>query len=69
MTFIWAHCSSLSDPLSGICTPQLGVISKLTEGALNLTVNVIDKDIRELIPALTFAGHHSSLISIQTLSH
>ncbi|KAK4813810.1 hypothetical protein QYF61_026414, partial [Mycteria americana] len=39
-------------PLDGIlslrrvnCTTQLGVVSKLAEGALNLTVNVIDENI------------------------
>ena len=41
-------------PLDGVppfycvgCTAQLGVISKLGEGALNPTVYVIDKDVEE----------------------
>jgi len=56
MRFTWAHCSSLSRSLSldGTpffwCvdrTPQLGVIYKLAEGALDPTVNVTDEDIKE----------------------
>ena len=53
-----AHLSPLLKPfqvpLDGIpslwcvnCTPQLGVISKLTEGALDPTVSVTDEDIKD----------------------
>lgn len=45
---------SIQVPLDGFlsawrahCTPQLGVISKHVEGALNPTVNVTDEDIKE----------------------
>ncbi|KAK4829697.1 hypothetical protein QYF61_006072 [Mycteria americana] len=60
-------------PLDGLlslshvnCITQLGVICKLAEGALNPTVYVIDEDIKQYWSQY---GHHSSLISIGTLSH
>ena len=51
MRFTWAHCSSLPRSLwmrflrRVDHTPQLGVTSKLAEGALSPVINVIDEDI------------------------
>ena len=56
MRFSWAHCSAYLGPSGwrsipqALCTPQLGVISKLAEGALNPTVDVTDADIKEYWP-------------------
>jgi len=54
MMFSWTHCSSLSrylwmvSCLWGVgCTPQLGVICKLTECTLSPTADVIDEDVKE----------------------
>ena len=55
MKFSWAHSSSLSNSLWMVChliwhadrRTQLGVIHKLAEGALDSTVDVTDKDIKE----------------------
>ena len=54
-------------PLDGIpslqrvdCTTQLGVVSKLAEGALNPTVRIIDK---APVTILTPEECHSSLVS------
>ncbi|KAK4828525.1 hypothetical protein QYF61_026947 [Mycteria americana] len=47
MRFTWAHFLSLSRPLHANCTIQLGVVSKLVEGALDPTVYVIDEDIKQ----------------------
>ena len=53
MRFTQAHFSSLSQSfwMASLCSRmfshiiQLGVIHKLAEGALNLTVHVADKDV------------------------
>ncbi|PKU40440.1 solute carrier family 22 member 7- hypothetical protein [Limosa lapponica baueri] len=54
MRFTWAHVSSLSIPLDDILslwcmdnTTQLGLICKFADGALNTSVYVIDKNVKE----------------------
>ena len=67
--FSWAHCSSCLDlsgwhlvPVVSRVHPQLGVISKLAEGALDPTVYVINKGVVEhwsLIRRLGNTTHYS----------
>ena len=52
--YTWAHCSSLARTVNGILslehvkhTTKLGVIHKIVQDALNLTVGVISEDIKE----------------------
>jgi len=62
-------------PLDGIpsfchisCTTQLGVISRLAEGALDPTVHVTDKTAEEG-PSTDPGGHYLSPTSTWTQSH
>ncbi|KAF4795923.1 hypothetical protein TURU_088863 [Turdus rufiventris] len=62
-------------PLDGIpflwhdCTTQLGVISKLDEGALDPTVHVISKDIKQCQSATDPVEHHSHALPLEIESY
>jgi len=54
------------------CTTQLGVTIKLAEGALNRTVHVIDKDVKQCqskYQPLRNATRHWSPLGHQTIDH
>ena len=78
MRLTWAHCSSLSRSLwmaslpSGVLTAPQSLVSPanlLRVHSAPSSMSSMKILLKSIGPSTTPGGHHSSLISIQTLSH